>query len=218
MARRFQRKNIDAKLSGFSLLEVVVALAVLAVSFTSLVLVQARATRMAQRANNLSVATALARMQLLECKSKVEKNISAMSDFSLDGNFALLGHADFTYECHAPKFSMHSPSDSAVETGLKKNALKKGNNQDLGASNQIVSPFISMITDSLGNAIRELTVIIRWKDNTVEDEIRVVTHVVDLAPISVLARTIGQGIENSPKGPKKKEPNKVPKEDREKGP
>jgi prepilin-type N-terminal cleavage/methylation domain-containing protein len=217
MAHRFQRKNFDAKLSGFSLLEVVVALAVLAISFTSLVLVQARATRMAQRANNLSVATPLARMQLLECKNLVEKNISAMSDFFLDGNFALLGYPDFTFECHAPKFSMRAPSESAVETGLKKKALKTGN-QDIGASNQVVSPFISMITDSLGNAIRELTVIVRWKNNAVEDEIRVVTHVVDLTPISALARMIGQGIENLPQSStKKKEPNKVPK-DGERGP
>lgn len=187
---------------GFSLLEVIVALALLAISFTSLILVEARAINMAQKANMLSIATGLIKTQLLECKKIVAKEIASTSDFSLTGDFSDIGHADFSYECHAPKFSMHAPSESKVEAGLKKKAQKTGND-NIGASNQMASPFISMITDSLGNALRELTVIVRWKDNAIEDEIRVVTHVIDLAPLSMLSRSLAQGIDSLPKEKKK---------------
>lgn len=204
------RPNHVASMAGFSLLEVIVALALLAVSFTALILVQARATRMAYQARNISLATQLARTQLLECKRQVQKNISAASDFKLDGNFEEAGYPNFTFECHAPKFNMKTPSATALEEGVKKNA-KDATKKDAGTQASVSAPFISMITDSLGNSVRELAVIIRWKDNEVNDEVRVVTHVIDLTAMAGLSRMLLQGAKSfggSLGGAKPSEPNK----------
>jgi prepilin-type N-terminal cleavage/methylation domain-containing protein len=189
---RGANKQHQRIIHGFSLLEVMVALALLALSFTSLILVQARATRMAYQSRNISIATQLARMQLSECKRQVQKDIAAASDFKLDGNYTELGHPNFTFECHAPKFNMKAPSTSGLEQGIKKNA-KEAAKKDVGTTASVSAPFISMVTDSLGNSVRELVVIIRWTDNNVEDEIRVVTHVIDLTAMAGLSRMLSQG-------------------------
>lgn len=180
-------------IDGFSLLEVMVALAILAISFTTLILVQARATKMATEAKKISTSTQLARYQLMECKREVEKNMAATSDFKSQGDFHEIGQPDFTWECHAPRFNMKQPSSSQLADSVKKNTA--GAKQTANADTSSVSaPIMGMIIDSLGNAVRELTVIIRWKDGDIEDETRVVTHVVDLTSIAVLNRMLSQGV------------------------
>ncbi|HXW53937.1 MAG TPA: prepilin-type N-terminal cleavage/methylation domain-containing protein [Myxococcota bacterium] len=190
---------------GFSLLEIMVALLLLAVSFTALILVQGRATALAAQAKNLSIATELARFQLMECKREAKKIISSASDFKEEGDFADLGFPQFKWECHAPKFNMKPPSASKVEENIKNKAgdtIKK----DASTTSSVSAPFIAMITDSLGNAVRELVVIVRWTEKNSEDEIRVVTHIIDLVPMSGLARMLSQGAKMLEKTPPKKNP------------
>ncbi len=178
--------------NGFSLMEVMVALALLALSFTSLVLVQSRATSLAVKARSISIATQLARYQLMECKRDAQKIIASASDFKLEGDFLEAGFEKFTWECHAPRFNMRTPSASALESQAKAKA-PEGTKDSFGATSSAMSPMMSLITDSLGNSVRELVVIIRWSDNSIEDEIRVVTHIVDLAAMSALSKMLNQG-------------------------
>lgn len=187
--RNITQKKIH---NGFSLLEVMVALALLALSFTSLVLVQARATKLAIEGRNISIATELARLQLMECKREAQKKISSVSDLKLEGDFEEQGFANFKWECHAPKFNMKTPSTSQMEKSVKSNTPEKAK-KDVGASASVSAPFITMITDALGDSVRELVVIVRFSDNNIEEEVRVVTHVVDLAAMSGLSRMLSQG-------------------------
>jgi hypothetical protein len=48
-------------------------------------------------------------------------------------------------------------------------------------------------------------VIIRWTDNNIEDEMRVVTHVIDLNAMSNLSRMLDQGVKNFQEASGKKE-------------
>lgn len=185
------------QLRGFSLLEIMVALALMAMSFTALILVQGRATNVAVQARNLSTATMLARYQLRECQREAQKFISAASDFKQDGNFTELGFERYTWECHAPKFNMKAPSASQVEQAAKANTPDQTKQQGKTASASAMSPVITLVTDTLGNSVRELVVIVRWtegvgEDNT-GDEIRVVTHIVDLAAMQMLAKMLKEG-------------------------
>lgn len=205
-------KQSPRPMSGFSLLEVMVALALLAISFTSLILVQARATRLANEARNISLATQLARLQLMECKQEVQKKISSVSDFNSEGEFEDLGFANFKWECHAPKFNMKKPSVSQVEKNLKGAAPEK-NKKDVAGSASVSAPFIDIITNALQDSVRELVVIIRWTDNNVEDELRVVTHVIDLTAMSGLSRMLTQGVKQLEQNlPGKKDEKATPEE------
>jgi|SRR5579871_1454384 len=194
---------------GFSLLEILVALLLVAVSFTTLFLVQGRATKLAAQARNISIATSLARLQLFECKREAQKVIGSASDFNEEGDFTDVGYANFKWECHAPKFNMKPPSASKIEESVK---AKAGDTQkkDVGTSSSVSAPFIALITESLGNAVRELAVIVRWNENNVDEELRVVTHIIDLAPMATLSRMLSQGVKTFEKSPAKKTPEQNP--------
>jgi type II secretory pathway pseudopilin PulG len=187
------RAKKESSLRAFSLLEILVALVLISLSFSTLILVQARATRLALQSKRLSVATNLARLQFMECKNEVEKIISSATDYKLEGNFASLGFDQYSFECHAPRFNMRAPSAQDIEQNVKKKADQ--GKVDTGTSASAMSPFVSMITDTLSNSVRELAVIIRWQDGNAKDEMRVVSHVIDPAAMSVLARTLQQGAE-----------------------
>ncbi len=197
----FQKDNIK----GFNLIEVMVALLLLAITFTTLILVQGRATALAGQAKNLSIATELARLQLMECKREASKTISSVSDFKEDGDFTDLGFPRFKWECHAPRFNMKPPSASKMEENLK-NKAGDSVKQDVSTTSSVSAPFIAMITDTLSNAVRELVVIVRWPESKAEEELRVVTHIIDLAPMSGLARMLSQGVKAFEKTQPKKSP------------
>lgn len=207
---KIARQKNKSLLRGFSLLEVMVALAILAISFTSLILVQGRATGLAVEARNISIATQLARLQLLECKREAQKTIASLSDFKLDGDFTDQGYAEFKWECHAPKFNMKTPSVTDVEKNVKANTPESAK-KDTSATSAVSAPFLSMITDTLGTSVRELTTIVRWGEENAKEEMRVVTHIIDLTAMSALSRVLTQGaktFEKSLGGEKKTETGK----------
>lgn len=189
-----QKFMFKAKL-GFSLMEVMVALAILAMSFSALVLVQSRATRLAVQSRHISIATQLARFKLMECKREAQKKIATVSDFKIDGDFSDLGYEDYKWECHAPKFNMKTPSASKLEERAKSQA-PEGAKDKMGATSSTMSPMLSIITESLGDSVRELVVIVRWSKDNVEDELRVATHVVDLNAMSALSKMLKQGADS----------------------
>lgn len=192
MLNQTSRKN---GIYAFTLLEVMVALALLALSFTGLLLVQARSTNLALEAQNISIATQLARLQLVECKKETHKVLSSVSDLKLEGDFSELGYEKFKWECHAPKFNMKTPSATQLEERAKKKATE-AKKADAGASASTMSPILSLITDSLSNAVRELVVIVRWGEEEAADEVRVATHVIDIAPMNALGKMLKQGAQS----------------------
>lgn len=200
--------NKQKNFLAFSLLEVMIALMLLSLSLTSLLLVQSRTTKMAIEARNVSIATQFARLQLAECKKKAIEKITAVSDFQMQGDFESLGYKNFTWECHAPKLSIKPPSESKLDN-LAKNSVDKKDVKNTKMDTGSASAVISLVTNALNDALRELTVIVRFKDGNHEDEVRVVTHVVDLGVASGLARMISsqsgmpnQSKNNNPNDPK----------------
>ena len=191
---------------GFSLLEVMIAMLLLALSLTSLMIVQSRTTKMAIEARNISLATQFAKLQLIECKKKTVEKITAVSDFSLEGDFAEYGYENFSWECHAPKFNLQPPSAAKIDQFAKNEVKKAGEDSkkpkfDASSAGSI----IPMITNALNESVRELTVIVRFKDGNNSDEVRVTTHVVDLSVAAGLSRMIGAQMGNlgNSKEPKK---------------
>lgn len=190
--------GITVSKNGFSLMEVMVALALLALSFTSLILVQSRATNLAVQSRFISIATQLARFQLMECKREAQKIIASASDFKKEGDYVDKGFEQFKWECHAPRFNMRTPPAGKIESQAKENASGKLKDQ-MNTTSSAMAPMMSLITDSLGNSVRELVVIVRWSNNNIEDEVRVVTHIVDLTAMSALANMLKQTTSSSSK-------------------
>ncbi len=99
---------------GFTLLEVLVAVAILGLGMTVLLSSQAGLFSGSQRAQNLSVATGLARCKLSEVELKLQKEGYPISDQHDEGN-CCEGEEDSSYQCSwkIEKVELPQPKDLA---------------------------------------------------------------------------------------------------------
>jgi general secretion pathway protein I len=175
--------------NGFSLLEVMLALAILAVSLLWMFMAQTRSIRMAGEARTLTVATELARTKLEDCKFKTLKEGFSINDTHDDGDFADLGYKNYTWECHTYAFDLPAPDANTIAEGMKAGAESKGQEGgQFGAG--MIAPFLALVGTTLKEAIKELVVIVKWKSGNQDKELRVTTHIVNKAPVLRLMATL----------------------------
>lgn len=176
------------KTKGFSLLEVMIAMAIMGLSLVYLFEAQARSVRLAAKGRALNIATQLARKKLIDCKFDLLKKGFAIGDYESDGNFEEEGQKDYRWECHGVRFNMPPPSPDAINKAMKlqmKGPESPGAGMDMSAN--MLAPFFGLISNTLGDSIRELVLIVRWKEGDIDEDLKIVTHVVDSKPISDLA-------------------------------
>jgi len=190
--------NQHSRLAGFSLLEVMVALAILTVGMTSLLQVQARSAQLALDAKDLSIATMLARAKLYDCQHDLLQKGFAVGDYESEGNFDDEGQPKFYWECHGYKPDMPTGDgigDMSSATGMLGGAgggADGAPNPAMDASMGMIAPVLQQMASVLGDSIRELTVIVRWGEGDARQELRVVTHVIDKQPVNRVATMIQQ--------------------------
>lgn len=176
------------------MLEVMIALAIMGMSLLLLFQAQTRSMRLAEKARTLTIATELARKRLIDCQFDLTKQGLGATDYEETGDFGEEGYKDYTWECFAYRFDMPPPSAEAIADGMK--AQSKGGGipgmgspgtggQDFSAS--MLAPFFGLISTTMGDSVRELSVIVRWKNGDIEEELKVVTHVIDRTAMARLA-------------------------------
>lgn len=182
---------------GFTLLEVMVAIALLALGLVLLLSVQARSIQLAQQARNLSVATGLARAKMYDCQQDLLKKGFSIGDYKEEGDFQDEEIESFFWECHGYKPDLPVADVTDVTEGLSAASSVTDGSPNEGLAEQagamgagMIAPIMSQISSVLGESIRELVVIVRWKEGELWEELRVTTHVIDPQQI----RAIGQMI------------------------
>ncbi len=189
---------------AFSLLEVMVAIAILAMGVTVLLQVQSRSVEMAIEAREMTVATMLARAKLLDCQADLAKKGFSVGDYDEEGNFGDDGFADFSWECHAYK-----PDIPVADAGDVQEAFSATGNEETGQAAeqqgadlgmQFLAPVVSQLSSIMGDSIRELVVIVRWGEGPAMDELRVATHVIDKTAVNQVAGMIRQASQAMPGG------------------
>jgi prepilin-type N-terminal cleavage/methylation domain-containing protein len=191
------------RFSGFSLLEMMVAIALLSMGLVILLQVQARSMQLAQQAREMTVATMLARSKSLDCENDLLKKGFSIGDYDQDGNFEDDGYPTFYWECHAYKPNMPDPdAGGSPDMGSALGALGAGDTanalQSQGPSNQgmgdvgmsFLGPMLSQMSGILGDSIRELVVIVRWGKGDDMQEMTVTRHVIDKTPVNQVAGMI----------------------------
>jgi general secretion pathway protein I len=174
---------------GFTLLEVLIAIAILALGVVALFQSQASSLRMAQAARTLTVATQLARAKLFDCRFDLIKKGFGLGSYDESGDFSDDDFPDYEWECHAYPFEIPLPNQDQIQQGMK--AGQKG---DTGAgasmSASMLAPFFNLISPAFKNSVRELILIVRWKEGEATEELKVVTHVVNREPLALLLRQL----------------------------
>jgi len=196
---------------GFTLLEVMVALAVLAMSMAALSDVVGGALQNHLRARQLEVATMLARAKLAETEAKFEEEGFRDFDQVEDGTFDEEGHPEVTWkvECLKPQVELGPDAVLKALTGIEGGVAgllgldgkTPGQGAGAGAAAASSGPMSSLagspmaatavamiqqqltsLGEKLKAGVRELRLTIAWKDGRVAESFTVVTHLVVLTP------------------------------------
>lgn len=145
---------------GFTLLEVLVALGILAVSITAILQLYGTAMVTSERAESITVATMLARQKMAEEMLKIEKDAA-------EGKFP-----DTDEESNG---SFDSPFDKyrwLVKIRKVEIPLPPQEKQDAQAQ------LTQMIAKQIGDNLRELKLTVEWDELSDKQDVTVTTHVV----------------------------------------
>lgn len=184
---------------AFSLLEVMVAMAILSVGIVSLLQVQSRSAQLAMEARELTVATMLARSKLYDCQHDLLRKGFSIGDYDEDGNFDDDGYPKYYWECHAYAPDMPT-GDGVGDMGGAASMLGGGATNGSSAAAppgsemgmQMLAPVVQQLATVMKDSIRELVVIVRWGEGEDRQELRVATHLIDKGPVNRVAAMIQQ--------------------------
>lgn len=149
--------------NGFTLLEVMVALAIFGVAIMEIVSFQSRGQILNNRARRLTEATMLARQKMVEYQLKLEQDI-LRGAFPEEG--AEEGEFDKPYEMFKYKIEFKKveiPAPPAPEGGA-----------------DMVTTMMGTISKQISAAVRELKLVVSWNEMDKEKNITVTTHLVKL--------------------------------------
>lgn len=149
---------------GFSLLEIMVAIAILAISLLVLIDFQGQSTVLAGRSEKYTFAAFLARQKMAENMLEVEKDVNGglfPDDRSEEGTF------DKPYE------------DFKWKIVLRKVALPVPEGGQGGAQAPMEMMF-KMVAEQISQSVREIRLTISWDELGKEQSFDVVTHITKL--------------------------------------
>lgn len=164
--------------SGFTLLEVLVAVAILAVSLSSLMGSQLNSMAATSYARDLTAAALLGEYQLIELEFKQQRDGWVNSDVEVEGDFSDHGYPNMEFTCivHFIELPEYDQLLTAKE-GADKAEGKDGDNimdagdQAFGALGMVWP----MVKAAIENSIRKADCTVTWTRGTIEEEFTVQT-------------------------------------------
>ena len=185
---------------GFTLLEVMVALAILSMGLMALSDVTGGALRNHVRASQLDVATLLARGKMVELEERFERVGFRDFDQTEEGTFEAEGHADVSWSLQVvrPRVELGPERILGLLTGgqqgsgdglaalLGQGAGKPGEPQAVTPGAAAIATALQAQLTQLGEQIkkgvREVRLTVSWPEGKRRSSFTVVTHLVVLAP------------------------------------
>lgn len=152
---------------GFTLLEILIALGILATSFTMLFAAQGNSFLDSERAERLTVATNLAQQRMVELEMELAEDMKRRKfpDEKEESGTFDDPFADFRWQYNIKKVEI--PSAASAE-----------------GQNPLIGPHIKRISDQISKSVREVTLKVFWGDKDKPEEeqsqMSVTTHIVKI--------------------------------------
>lgn len=205
---------------GFTLLEVMVSLAILALALTAAAGVSANAFEASNYARGITVATLLARSKMVDIEQKLEKDGFSENDQEEDGDFAEEGFEKVKWTATVRKVEMDVGQLIGGLFGGEVNAeslpeqmqgylsaLNGSNpseqlNQQVGGSELtqmlgggMMEMMFKQVGETLSNSIREITLEIKWGKGGDEESVKFVQYVTTSGRLSFKPPTNNPALE-----------------------
>ncbi len=186
---------------GFTLLEVMVALGILAASLVAISDVVGGALRNEVRARHLQIATLLARGKMVSVQDHYEWKGFAPTDESDDGSFEEEGHPEIKWrlEIRAPQGTIDADQLLRSLTGTDLQGLLSQASQGSQGQGQaqaqaplqtsplaplqaILQPTLARLAENVKKGLREVRLTVSWPEGGRDESFEVKTHMLVLAP------------------------------------
>lgn len=176
-AQRGAQRNAIGGGEGFTLLEVLVAVAILSLSLTSLLGSQIESMQATRYARQITAVAFLAEHQLIEIEWQQRDDGWQTSDVTFKGDFDDEGWPDISYEClvdfiELPEYNEMVRAKEATDTDGDDNYGPQDAADQTFSALAIVWP---MIKNAIENSIRRASCTVYWKNGKIEEEFDVVT-------------------------------------------
>ncbi|MEO5970980.1 MAG: prepilin-type N-terminal cleavage/methylation domain-containing protein [Bdellovibrionia bacterium] len=160
--------------SGFTLLEVVIAMAIMAICFGSILAVEGGAINASTRAKQMGAVATLARNQMIETEYKIEGKKFEEVKKEDQGVFKE-PYQDYSWKRVIKEVTLPNITSmlSGGNKGRDSSSAKDGPNQNAEMLGKLLTKFLS-------KALREVTVTILWKKGGNQLNYSVSTYWVDL--------------------------------------
>lgn len=185
---------------GFTLLEVLIAVAILSMSLTSLLSSQMAAMRATRYARGVSVAAFLAEGKLLDIESQLQLEGWGSADKTFDGDFGEEGWPDIRYEClvdfiEVPDFNalQQAKEDADTDGGFGSGQQVADAGDQAFAGMGMVWP---VIKGAIEQAIRKSSCKVIWSDGALEQDFTVETFWTDTKQLLQLPQAGGEVTED----------------------
>ncbi len=179
---------------GFTLLEVMAAVAILALTLVVLLSVVSNNMRATAHARMLTTGTLLARGKIVSLEDLlIEKGFQDLDETD-DGVFADEGFREFSWSTAIEKIQLPTDMAQTAQKASSDQAQKKDPMQALtGMVGGLMGMFIEPVRIGLEESVRRITVRVFWNERgRPEQSIEVVTYVTDPAKLD-LALSLGAG-------------------------
>ncbi len=187
---RGARTGTKAATTGFTLLEVMVAVGILAMSLTSLLSSQMASLRATRYARDVTIASFLAEYQLVEVEWLMRKDGWIQDDKRYEGDFSDLGWPDIRYNClvdfiKMPEFSQIQKAKQQADgttDGYSGTYYRSAKDQAFTAMGMVWATVKLAIEQS----IRKTSCTVKWRDGSLEHDFQVVTFWADPEKLKLL--------------------------------
>lgn len=175
-----RRKPVQA---GFTLLEVLIALAILTVSLLILVSAQSSAAKMSAQADRILVGSMLARARLAEQVLTLEKDgFSEQEELDDEGDFEESfpgAYPEFRWHLRIRKVEVEDISrvlDTAQSAGADTSGGEDGGDGN-NLNNSMMDGVMQQVSQTLAERVREVTVRVEWPEGDGVDDVTLTDYV-----------------------------------------